>query len=89
MLAVSKDQRLARVSDVKIGGWSQGVAFSRNGRTLLVQNMIEKDIQVFANTAGKLTDTGQRIKLEAGPAGIRTAEPPFKSPGRPAPTGGK
>lgn len=81
MLSVSKDLRLARVSEMKIGGVSQGVAFSRNGRTLLVQNLAEKEIQVLANSSGKLSDTNQRIKLSGGPAAIRTAEPPYK-PGR-------
>ena len=80
LLAVTKDLKLSKASELKIGGWSQGVAFSRNGRTILVQNMIEKDIQVVTNTSGKLTDTTQRIKLGAGPAGLRTADPPYKAP---------
>lgn len=65
--------RLVRVSEAKIGKWSQGVAFSRDGRTVLVQNMVEKDIWVFRNTDGKLTDTGRRIPLDGGGAAIRTA----------------
>ena len=78
LYAVSKDLRLSKVSEIRIGGWSQGVAFSRSGRVILVQNMIEKEIQVIANNAGRLTDTNQRIKLSAGPAGLRTAEPAYK-----------
>jgi DNA-binding beta-propeller fold protein YncE len=81
MYAVAKDLKLAKVSEIKIGGVSQGVAFSRNGRTILVQNLLEKEIQVLTNASGRLTDTNQRIKLTAGPAGLRTAEPPYK-PGR-------
>ena len=73
---VAKDLKLSKVSEVKIGGWSQGVAFSKNGRTILVQNMVEKEIQVLSVSAGRLTDNNVRIKIEgAGPAGIRTAEP--------------
>ena len=81
MLAVGKDLKLTKVSEIKIGGVSQGIAFSRNGRTILVQNLLEKEIQVLSNASGRLTDTNQRIKLTAGPAGLRTAEPPYK-PGR-------
>lgn len=79
LLSVGKDYKLTKVSEIKIGGWSQGIAFSRNGRTILVQNMIEKEIQLITNNSGRLTDTNQRLKLSAGPAGIRTAEPPFKA----------
>ena len=38
-----------------VGRWSQGVAFSRDGRTILVQNMQEKTISVFTFADGKLT----------------------------------
>ncbi len=81
MYAVDKDLKLTKASEIKIGGVSQGVAFSRNGRTILVQNLLEREIQVLTNASGRLTDTNQRIKLSGGPAGIRTAEPPYK-PGR-------
>ena len=65
--------RLVRFAEAPIGGWSQGAAFSRDGRTILVQNMIEHDIQVFRLDGDRLSDTGQRIKINGGPAGIRTA----------------
>ena len=64
---------LTKSADAKIGHWSQGAAFSKDGKTLLVQNMVENDIQVFRNDNGKLTDTGQRIKLKGGGAAIRTS----------------
>jgi DNA-binding beta-propeller fold protein YncE len=59
-----------------IGHWSQGIAFSADSRTILVQNMVEKDIQVFRWDGSTLQDTGQRIKTNGGPAGIRTAPRP-------------
>ena len=65
--------RLSRLAEAPIGKWSQGIAFSRDGRTILVQNMVEKDIQVLRLEGDKLTDTGQRIKANGGPAGIGTA----------------
>jgi DNA-binding beta-propeller fold protein YncE len=64
---------LARVAEAPIGHWSQGVAFSADGRTILVCNMVEKDLQVFAWDGTTLRETA-RIKMSGGPAAIRTAE---------------
>ncbi len=65
--------KLAKVAEAPIGHWSQGVVFSKDGRTLLVQNMVEKDIWVFAFDGASLRDTKQRIPLKAGGAALRTA----------------
>jgi hypothetical protein len=64
------------VAEADVGNWSQGAVFSTNGRMLLVQNMVQKDIQVFDVVAAGLYDTGRRIKLRGGPAGIRIADRP-------------
>lgn len=61
-------------AEAPIGHWSQGVVFSKDGKTILVQNMVEKEIWVFRLEGDNLKDTGQRIKTKGGPAGIRTAE---------------
>jgi DNA-binding beta-propeller fold protein YncE len=63
-----------KFAQAPIGHWSQGIAFSRDGTTILVQNMLEKDIQVFRLDGSTLTDTGQRIKLSGGGAALRTAK---------------
>ena len=39
--------RLVRLSEEKIGRWSQGAAFSADSNTLVVQNMVEKDLWVY------------------------------------------
>ena len=67
---------LTKVAEAPIGRWSQGVAFSADGKTLLVQNMVEKEIWVFAVDGTALRDTGQRIKVNGGPAAIRIADKP-------------
>ena len=64
--------QLTKVAEAPIGGWSQGVAFSADGRTLLVQNMVERDIQVFAFDGSVLREKS-RIPLKGGGAAIRTA----------------
>jgi DNA-binding beta-propeller fold protein YncE len=68
--------RLVPVAAAWIGRWSQGIAFSADSRTILVQNMGDKDIQVLRWDGSTLQDTGQRIKTNGGPAGIRTAPRP-------------
>jgi DNA-binding beta-propeller fold protein YncE len=63
-----------KVAEAPIGRWSQGIAFSKDGRTILVQNMLERNIQVFRFDGTTLADTGQRIQLNGGGAAIRTAK---------------
>jgi DNA-binding beta-propeller fold protein YncE len=65
---------LSRVAEAPIGHWSQGVAWAPDGKTLLVGNMVEKDYWVFAWDGTTLKDTGQRVKVNGGPVGIRTAD---------------
>src|SRR5205814_4145462 len=66
-------KRLVKHGEADVGNWSQGAVFSPDGRTLLVQNMVQKDFQVFAVDERGVRDTGQRIPLKAGGAGLRTA----------------
>lgn len=65
---------LIKVAEAPIGHWSQGAAFSSDGRTILVGNMVEKDIQVFQWDGTTLKDTGSRIKVKGGSAALRTAD---------------
>jgi DNA-binding beta-propeller fold protein YncE len=65
---------MSRIAEAPIGKWSQGAAFSPDGKTILVGNMISKDYWVFTWDGSKLTDTGQRVKMNGGPVAIRTAE---------------
>ena len=68
------DRRLRPVAEASIGRWSQGIAFSRDSRTLLVQNMVERSIQVFRWDGAKLWP-GVTLDMGAGPAAIGTAWP--------------
>jgi DNA-binding beta-propeller fold protein YncE len=65
--------KLSKVAQAPIGHWSQGAAFSSDGRTILVGNMVEKDIHVFGWDGGALREVG-RLKVGGGPAAIRTAD---------------
>ena len=65
---------LSRFAEAPIGHWSQGAAFSPDGKHLFVGNMVEKDIQVFSLDGGTLRDTGVRIAVKGGPAALRSAD---------------
>ncbi|MBV8192494.1 MAG: YncE family protein [Alphaproteobacteria bacterium] len=67
---------LAKTSEAPIGAWSQGAAFSKDGKVVVVGNMIQKNMQVFKNDDGKLTDTGQTIDTGGGPAAVRASTGP-------------
>ena len=50
--------RLVKVAEAPIGHWSQGVAFSADGKTILVGNMVEKNLQVFDWNGSTLKEAG-------------------------------
>jgi DNA-binding beta-propeller fold protein YncE len=63
---------LHKVAEAPIGHWSQGIAFSKSGETVLVQNMVERTLAVFRFDGQKLT-AGTPIAIGAGPAALGTA----------------
>jgi DNA-binding beta-propeller fold protein YncE len=65
--------KLTLAAEAKIGAWVQGVVWSRNGRTLLVQSMLNRSLEVLAFDGQQLKVVG-RIRVNGGPAAIRTAE---------------
>src|SRR5260370_23225453 len=63
--------RLLPVTAAWVGRWAQGIAFSADSRTIMVQNMVEREIQALRRDGSTLADTGQRIKTNGGPSAIR------------------
>ena len=63
---------LTKVGEVKIGQWPQGVAWSRDGKTLLAQSMVDNALAIVSFDSKNLKVTGQ-LKVTGGPDGIRTA----------------
>ncbi len=70
MLAL-EGKSLHPVAEAPVGRWSQGIAFSRDGRTLLIQNMVERSIMVFGWDGTVLTPK-TKLDVAAGPAAIQT-----------------
>jgi DNA-binding beta-propeller fold protein YncE len=64
---------LRPVTEARIGQWCQGVAWHPDGRSLLVQCMIERGIRPFRFDGSRLT-AGETITVGAGPAGIRSRD---------------
>jgi DNA-binding beta-propeller fold protein YncE len=60
------------VNEVPGGEAAQGIVFAKDNQTVLVQFDVEKALAVYAIRDGKLTDTGQRLQLTAGPVSIRS-----------------
>ncbi len=65
---------LRKLAEAPVGRWSQGIAFSKDGRTILVESMIDHGLDVFRWENGKLIP-GAVLGLGAAPAAIRTAWP--------------
>jgi DNA-binding beta-propeller fold protein YncE len=66
-------KKLTKVTEGKVGHWCQGAAWSKDGKTLLVQCMVQNELQVFGFD-GKTLTPGTPIKVSGGPAGIGTAD---------------
>ena len=62
------------VTEAKIGHWCQGIAWSKDSKTVLAQCMVENEIATFTFD-GKTLTKGAPITMKVSPAGIRTAEP--------------
>jgi len=64
---------LTKVAELRVAKWNQGVAWSRDGKTLLAQSMAEQLLSVVSFNGQGLKLIGE-IKVSGGPEGIRTAE---------------
>jgi hypothetical protein len=67
-----KDGAAVRVNEAVGGEAAQGVVFTQDSRYVLLQMDVERALAVYAIRDGKLVDTGERIKLAAGPVSIRS-----------------
>ena len=61
-----------RTADLPGGQAAQGIVFSADSKTVLVQFNVEKQIAVYAVNDGALADTGARIPIAGGPTSLRS-----------------
>jgi WD40 repeat protein len=64
---------LTKVAQIEAGVWDQGICWSRDGKTLLVEDMAGHALDVLKFDGRSLKVAGE-IKVSGGPAGLRTAE---------------
>ncbi len=67
-----KNGQAVKVNELPGGEAAQGVVFSKDSKTVLVQFDVERAIAVYTIRDGKLVDTGKRLNLAAGPVSIRS-----------------
>jgi DNA-binding beta-propeller fold protein YncE len=71
LMSVGAGGKLAVLSRAKLGGLPEGIAFSPNSDYVYIGNYIDRNLQVFRITGGKLVDTGVVMKLPGQPASMR------------------
>jgi DNA-binding beta-propeller fold protein YncE len=67
-----RDGQAVKTAELPGGEAGQGIVFSADSRTMLVQFNVEKQIAVYAVDGGALRDTGVRIPIAGGPASLRS-----------------
>ena len=66
---------LRKIAEAPIGGWAEATAFSRDGKTVLIQSMQDRTVEVF-RWDGKTLTRGKKLAIEgAGPESFATAWP--------------
>ncbi|MDR3529492.1 MAG: hypothetical protein P4L90_02885 [Rhodopila sp.] len=68
-------QTLHKVAEAPIGAWAEAVAFSRDGKTVLIQSMQDRTIEVFRWNGKKLSRGAVLLIKGAGPESFATAWP--------------
>jgi len=61
-----------KVNELPGGEAAQGIVFTKDSRNILVQFDVERMLAIYGIRDGKLVDTGERLKLAAGPVSIRS-----------------
>jgi hypothetical protein len=68
-------EHLHKIAEAPVGAWSQGIVFSKDGRTVLVQNMGDRTISVFRIAKSRLIGATPLSTGDAGPAAIQASWP--------------
>lgn len=71
LLAVGADGALTVADRKPVGGLPEGVVFSGNSEYVFIGNYLDKNLQVFRITDGKLVQVGDAIPLPGQPASMR------------------
>jgi DNA-binding beta-propeller fold protein YncE len=69
------DSDVRHVAELPAGGVPEALAFSPDGRWLLVANLLDADVSVFKVQDGQIVDTGRRLALPGHPGSMRATTP--------------
>jgi DNA-binding beta-propeller fold protein YncE len=64
-------KKVDRLQEITLGGIPESLAFSPDGRLLLVGNLLDQDLAVLQVNGTEVVDTGRRLPLPAQPAALR------------------
>jgi DNA-binding beta-propeller fold protein YncE len=67
-----QDGKATKVNELPGGEAAQGVVFTQDSKTVIVQFDVERALAFYAVRDGRLVDTGERMPLAAGPVSIRS-----------------
>lgn len=66
-----EDGRLKFASALVGGQWLQGHAFSPDSKTVLVQDAANRQIRLYRDVDGLLSDTGERLQFDGAPSALK------------------
>jgi len=64
-------KKVTKIGDIEVGGLPEAVAFTPDGRWLLVGNYLDQDFSILWVDGTTITDTGKRFKVPGHPASAR------------------
>jgi DNA-binding beta-propeller fold protein YncE len=64
-------KKVTKINDIEVGGLPEAVAFTPDGRFLLVGNYLDQDFSILRVNGTTITDTGKRFKVPGHPASAR------------------
>jgi len=73
VLLARRDRTFRVVEEHLIGRIPEGVAFTSDGKYLIVQCHADRELWIFSVKRGRLKDTGQRIKVPGMPSSLRAS----------------
>jgi DNA-binding beta-propeller fold protein YncE len=73
VMLARKGKTFSVVEEHRIGRIPEGVAFTSNGKYLVVQCHPDRELWIFSVNRGRVKDTGQRIKVPGMPSSLRAS----------------
>lgn len=69
------DKSLEEIARFEIGGFPEGMAFTKDSSTLFVGNLLDKNVEIFTQENGEFIQTGKKISLPGQPVSMGSGSP--------------